>query len=42
MIMDINKKINLLFGAVAIISMLLLVFLASYLALFAPVLKISL
>jgi hypothetical protein len=35
--MNINKKINLLFGAVAIITIVLLVFLAYYLALFAPV-----
>lgn len=42
MTMDINKKINRLFGTVVFILLLLLAFLAYYLALFAPVLKISL
>lgn len=39
MIMDINKKINALFGTITFIVLALLIFLASYLALFAPVLK---
>lgn len=39
MTMDINKKINMLFGAVAILTTVMLVFSAYYLALFAPVLK---
>ena len=37
MTMNINKKINQLFGAIVFILLLLLVFLAYYLALFAPV-----
>ena len=37
MIMDINKKINNLFGTTAFIAMIALVFFVFYLALFAPV-----
>ncbi|WP_284650872.1 hypothetical protein [Flavobacterium terrisoli] len=40
--MDINKKINALFGTIAFIVLFMLVFLACYMALFAPVSKISL
>jgi hypothetical protein len=35
--MNINKKINNLFGAAAFVAMIAVVFLVFYLALFAPV-----
>lgn len=42
MTMDINKKINALFGTIVFIVLFTLILLAYYIALFAPVLKNSL